>query len=344
MPFFLPALKQIGRLNTIEMVICNVGSRKSGNEDDYGSKSWGIFAPNLTIYGFDADTDACDIANQDAIGRDIPWKEIHLPYAIAEKVGPAQLYVTQHPMCSSLYEPNETYLKRFPRLPQYASVDFTTEVETTSLDILREAEEISQVDFLQVDVQGAELRVFQGADLLLNNVFAIQTEVEFSPLYKGQPLFADIDKHLRDKGFSLFALSPLAYEERSPLHSPNYNGQLIWGDAIYIRDPFLSEDMEFLQDPTKLFKLACIVDALEFTDYALEIFEYITVNFNGDVSFNFADLILTQLSQIPTVMEAGLQVIPTAEKLKDYCSQAVLELIDKDSELDPQFNDLGKSK
>lgn len=330
MPFFLPAFKQLGRLNTVGMVVCNVGSRKSGGEDDYGTKAWGLFAPELTIYGFDADADACDTANQDALERKVPWNEIHLPYAIAEQVGQANLYVTQNPMCSSLYEPNERYLRRFPRLPQYASLDFMAEVETTSLDTLYEAGEISEVDFLQIDVQGAELRVFQGADQLLDEVLAIQTEVEFSPLYKDQPLFADVDIHLRKKGFSLFALSPLAYEQRSPLHSPLYEGQLIWGDAIYIRDPFLTEDTAVLKDPAKLFKLACVADALEFTDYALEILEYLTIQFGKDPNYNFADAILMQMSQIPSIVEAGLGNIPITEKLRPYCSSAVAEFIDKE--------------
>lgn len=326
MPFFLPLFKQLGRLDTIEMSVCNVGSRKVGENDDYGTKAWGLFSPNLTIYGFDADADACEAANAGAIEKQVPWREVHLPYAIANKIGEAELYVTKDPMCSSLYKPNERYLKRFPRLPLYASLDFSVPVETTTLDILLATGEIGQADFLQVDVQGAELMVFQGASQFLDNgLLAIQTEVEFSALYQQQPLFADIDIHLREKGFSLFALSPLAYEERSPLHSPIYTGQLIWGDAIYLRDPFLEEDSALSKDPESLFKLACIADALEFTDYALELLEYITVHFGSDPIFNFAEPVLRCMFQIPAIAEAGLEAIPTAEKLKPFCSAALLK-------------------
>ena len=60
MSVFLPILKQQGHLENIHITVCNIGSRKIGEQDDYVSQGWGIFAPNLTIYGFDADADACE--------------------------------------------------------------------------------------------------------------------------------------------------------------------------------------------------------------------------------------------------------------------------------------------
>jgi len=62
MSVFLPSLKTSGHLDRVHITIINVGSRKLGTRHDHASLGWGIFAPHLTIYGFDADGDACDAA------------------------------------------------------------------------------------------------------------------------------------------------------------------------------------------------------------------------------------------------------------------------------------------
>ncbi|MFN9760429.1 MAG: FkbM family methyltransferase, partial [Pseudanabaena sp.] len=103
MSVFVPILKKNGFLDLIHMTVCNVGSRKSGDYDDYASKGWGLFSPNLTIYGFDADEEACESANADLETRQIDWKEVHIPLALGKAEEERTLYVTKVPMCSSLY-------------------------------------------------------------------------------------------------------------------------------------------------------------------------------------------------------------------------------------------------
>ena len=79
MSVFISSLNESGHLARIHMTSCNVGSRKLGNNDDYGSKDWGIFGGRLTIYGFDVDADACDDANNNLEVRQINWTEKHIP-------------------------------------------------------------------------------------------------------------------------------------------------------------------------------------------------------------------------------------------------------------------------
>ena len=116
MAIFLPLLKQEGYLEQIHFTICNVGSRKLTETDDYGSQWWGLFAPNLTIYGLDADLDACEQANADLEARQVNWTEKHFPLALDNTESEATLYVTKDPMCTSLYPPNEPFLARFEQL------------------------------------------------------------------------------------------------------------------------------------------------------------------------------------------------------------------------------------
>ena len=211
------------------MTLGIIGSRKVRERDDFGSQGWGIFSPNLTIYGFDADADACITANTDLEQHPINWKEEHFPLVLANAKSESTLYVTKSLESSSLYEPNTNYLQRFAQLSELLEVEFTVEVETTTLDSFCQLEKVEQIDFLQIDAQGAELPILQGSfQILQNSVLAIHTEVSFSPLYLNQPLFADVDYYLRDKGFTLFDLSGAYYRRsRSPIVPRTRPGQLI---------------------------------------------------------------------------------------------------------------------
>ncbi|HYW17853.1 MAG TPA: FkbM family methyltransferase [Nodularia sp. (in: cyanobacteria)] len=323
MPVFLPTLKQNGFLDDIHVTICNVGSRKLSSQDDYGAGGWNIFAPNLTIYGFDADADACEAAEADLEERGINWTEKHIPLALGKSIGEATLYVTKHPMCSSLYEPNEPFLARFANLAEVSNLDFTVEIETTTLDAFCQGEGINNIDFLQIDVQGADLQVLQGASEMLNRgVLGVQIEVEFSPLYLNQPLFADVDIYLRNLGFSLldlgFGRRPRAC---SPIVSNNHPGQILWGDAFYLQDPIGQNLNLVIQQPDKILKLACVADALGFLDYALELLEYLTVNYGENPQYNCAEIIIKSLSQLPTLVDVDLDSLPVVNNIRPYLNK-----------------------
>ncbi len=205
-------------------------------------------------------------------------------------------------MCSSLYPPNEPYLKRLAGLPELVNLDFSFEIETTTLDYFCQQEGINQIDFLQIDVQGADLDVLEGAlQVLESGIFGIQVEVEFSHLYSNQPLFADVDTFLRKHNFTLFDISR-AYRlrSRSPIQFKTHAGQLLWGDAFYFRD-LISEDIA-AKSPDDILKLACIADITNFSDYALELLEYLTVNYGKDPNYNFANNIIESLAQLPNLV------------------------------------------
>ena len=322
MSVFLPILKKNGLLDRIHMTVCNVGSRKLGIQDDYASQGWQIFAPNLSIYGFDADADACDEANAELETRQINWKEIHIPLAIGKEIGERTLYVTKHPMCSSLYPPNEPYLARLAGLSELMNLDFSFEIDTTTLDNFCQEQGVNEIDFMQIDVQGADIDVLEGAKNILNRgTLAIQIEVEFSHLYTNQPLFADVDTFLRKHDFTLFDISTAhRLRARSPIRSSVRAGQLLWGDAFYFRDLIRDDIDSKLKSPDRILKLACIADIMNFPDYALEILEYLTLNYGEDSNYNFANSIIEGLSQFPELVSHGLDSLPIVEKIRDYIS------------------------
>lgn len=323
MSIFINSLKEKGRLNSVSITVCIVGSRKILSKEAYGYGGWDIFAPNLTIYGFDADEEACDAANQDLESKNINWTEKHIPLALSNSTGEATLYVTQAVHCSSLYPPNEDFMKRFMGMEKGIQLDFSIEIETTTLDEFLTTNEIQEIDFLQVDVQGADLDVLKGAsEVLKRSVLGLQVEVEFSSMYLNQPLFSELDVYLRKEGFVLFDLmmnDPWCRRprSRSPIYSSTRPGQLLWADALYLRDPLIENASALMKSPEQVFKLACVADVLGFPDYTLELLEYLTIHYGENPEYNFAQDILNVLSQFPELVKQGLDSFSVVANMRD---------------------------
>jgi FkbM family methyltransferase len=164
----------------------------------------------------------------------------YLPYFVGD--GSARtFYECNFTMTSSLFEPNTALLAKFQNLEELARVQKTYPVQTTRLD---DIPELKGTDFLKADVQGAELMVLEGAPRLLDDALVVHAEVEFVQLYKDQPLFADVDAHLRSKGFVLHLLGKVGRTFKPLIFRNDVNAglsQILWGDAVYVRD-FMSFD------------------------------------------------------------------------------------------------------
>lgn len=82
--------------------------------------------------------------------------------------------------------------------------------------------------FMKIDTQGYEMHVLQGATLTLKRTVAIQTEVSFVELYKGQPMAKDIIDYLEYRNFSIVGFS-------NGLRHP-ITHKLLQADIYFIRD------------------------------------------------------------------------------------------------------------
>jgi len=89
-------------------------------------------------------------------------------------------------------------------------------VKSDTLDNWCAENKVNEVDILWIDVQGAELLVFQGAENTLKNTRIIMSEVGLKPYYEGHTLKPDIDKFLFERGFreleGAFELNGFDYE------------------------------------------------------------------------------------------------------------------------------------
>jgi FkbM family methyltransferase len=162
--------------------------------------------------------------------------ERYLPYAVGDG-GRHTLRLCRAAGMASLLEPDPRTLALFSVLRPLAEVTGRIEVETRRLD---DVAEIERLDFLKLDIQGAELMVLRNAGRLLGGAVAVQTEVSFVTLYEGQPPLGEVDLELRRHGFVPHCFAEL---KKWPIAPCVVNGdprrplnQLLEADLVYVRD------------------------------------------------------------------------------------------------------------
>ncbi|MGF1533305.1 MAG: FkbM family methyltransferase [Bernardetiaceae bacterium] len=97
---------------------------------------------------------------------------------------------------SSLLPPD-----RHTETHQWLKFETTLTVQTQRLDDFCQQHNISSIDFIHIDVQGAELMVFEGAPSMMRAVKCIWMEVEEIELYKNQPLRPEVERFMQKLGF-----------------------------------------------------------------------------------------------------------------------------------------------
>ena len=203
------------------------------------------------VYGFEPNPDALARLNA-AKGQN----ETYFPSAVyngAEQ----ELRVCQQEGMTSLLEPNINLLSYLHGFPEWGKVVERISVPTVRLD---DFTEIKNLDYLKIDIQGGELEVFRNGTNRLKECLVIQTEVEFLPMYEGQPLFSEVELYLRELGFTFHKFFPLVSRIVKPLLINNdiYSelSQATYADAIFIKD-FTKFDQ---LDPEQLKKISLILN------------------------------------------------------------------------------------
>jgi FkbM family methyltransferase len=153
-----------------------------------------------------------------------------LPYAIGDGERHT-LYVNNDDATSSLYPLNAAFNASFNHLRELHTVD-TQIVETHRLDdVLPQG----PVDFLKLDIQGAELMVLKSAPQTLLSTAVVHCEVEFAPIYMDQPLYPEIQQFLNAHGFELIDLLGPARYHYDAQDDGNAQDRLLWADAVFYR-------------------------------------------------------------------------------------------------------------
>jgi FkbM family methyltransferase len=157
-----------------------------------------------------------------------------LDVALHNRRGPIRFNIARDRGLSSIFEPNRAFLDAFPDASRFDIVEVQP-VDADTLDNQLRSRQIAP-DFIKADTQGSELLVLEGAkDVLSASVIGVEVEVEFAPIYREQPLFADVDAFLRSLEFILFDLRPCYWKREAGRALGGPRGQIIWADALYLK-------------------------------------------------------------------------------------------------------------
>jgi FkbM family methyltransferase len=158
-----------------------------------------------------------------------------LPYAIGDGKE-SVLNICLAPGMSSLLEPDLDLLNHFHGFGEWGQVVERQPLTTHRMD---DIDEIQDIDFLKLDVQGSELAILENSAEKLKSTLVIHVETLFIPFYKKQPLFGEIDLTLRKAGFLLHRFGPMVSRVFKPLiiNDNIFNGlsQILWSDAVYVK-------------------------------------------------------------------------------------------------------------
>ena len=215
--------------------------------------------PGTRISAFEPDEELCRRMN--ATSRD---GVRHYPYALGRTEETRNFYNTEDAMCSSLYEPNEAFLSNYNNM-DVARVTEVSRVNTVSLDRVVSEQNLGAPDFIKIDIQGAELEVFEGGTTTLRDVLVVVTEAEFVELYAGQPLFGDVCAFLSRHRLQFQKIIGVGGRTLKPIlinDDPNLCSQQMWADVLFIRS--MVDGQRYTGDQyLKIAALAILYDCMD---------------------------------------------------------------------------------
>jgi FkbM family methyltransferase len=212
----------------LRVKVIDIGANPIDDSPPYAAM---LLAGEADIVGFEPNPEAMA-----ALDKARGPNETYLPLAVGDGAR-HMLHICRAPGMTSLFRPNPAVLGLFHGFPGWGQVLASVEVETVRLDDVPAA---AGADLIKLDVQGAELMVLQHSEEALASALVIQSEVEFLPMYIGQPLFSDVERFLRQRGFMFHRFHPQTSRVILPMlvNDDIYAGmsQLLWADAIFVRD------------------------------------------------------------------------------------------------------------
>ena len=176
------------------------------------------------IISFEPLSDAREILLN--ISKNDPLWQIALQTAIGEENGEIEIQIAGNSQSSSVLDMLDTHVRAAPD-SKYIGKE---KVALRTLDsIAPDYMDSNSIAFIKIDTQGYETQVMNGAKKLMSQIVGLQVEISLVPLYKGQCLFDEMLKKLKNDGFELWSISTV-------FSDPN-TAQLLQVDATFFRTP-----------------------------------------------------------------------------------------------------------
>jgi FkbM family methyltransferase len=165
--------------------------------------------PNASIYSFEPLPKNIKRIKNNFSKNSIPSNRI-FQLALSNENGAADFYVSSGQpnhlpkvegwdygnKSSSLLPPKKT-----SQVHPWLKFNKKIKVKTQRLEDFCKEHGIRKIDFIYLDVQGAELKVLEGIGRLLETCRAIWVEVEAVELYSKQPIKQDVELFMKSRGF-----------------------------------------------------------------------------------------------------------------------------------------------
>jgi FkbM family methyltransferase len=146
-------------------------------------------------------------------------KETIYNYAITDSLDEfIDFHITSFDQSSSILKLG-THKKYYPQINEVESI----KVPAKRMDklIIEKNINIENYDFINLDIQGAELLALKSFGSYLKNIKYIYTEINTEPLYEGCCLLPELDLFLEKEGFKRVETQMTSAK---------------WGDALYIKN------------------------------------------------------------------------------------------------------------
>lgn len=151
------------------------------------------------------------------------------PTALYSTKSEIPFHLTRIEGLSSVRPPNRDFLDRFSEqnIAGY-EIKKILKMEAMPLDGVLSTKQISELDFLKIDVEGCAWEVMAGAQKVLKEsvILGARIESEFNPKYEKQHLFSETCTLMIQNGFELTAIKPCYWKHKNGLKTGGSEGNL----------------------------------------------------------------------------------------------------------------------
>jgi FkbM family methyltransferase len=187
------AIDQLLASQKIEPVLVDIGA--SGGTP----RIWQPIRTFSTYVGFDGDGREMHRKQEDEFRKAIFVTEV----ITADCADEVTFFLTRSPYCSSTLRPNTLVTDNFLSADSFI-VEREEKAKASSLSAVMDRLQLAQVDWLKIDTQGTDLRIYNNLrQELRDKLLAIDIEPGLRGAYVGEDLFSDVHKKLVGDGYWL---------------------------------------------------------------------------------------------------------------------------------------------
>ena len=202
------AEREFGRLFRADepLVICDIGACEGEDSVRYARAY-----PHARVFAFEPLPANQELVRANFARHGATNAEL-VPLALSDRAGEATFHVSSGRPPDLFAGENWNYGNKSSSLlvpaatgPMHGWIEFkeAITVRTGTLDDFCAQRGLARIDFIQMDVQGAEQLVLAGATAMLPRITAIWLEVSAREHYRGQALGPAITRFMRARGFVL---------------------------------------------------------------------------------------------------------------------------------------------